>query len=331
MEIRPEKEVLRVDKLRKGWDVPAVWITTLVGVLISVVAAHLTYLSEKEKNSVQFNREAENQLSAFGRQIEVDLAVIQPIVAYFKSSSFVNRVQFQSFCKNIQYEGYSMKALSWIPRVPHSLRAQYENEAENDNVPEYHFTERQKGKFVTAGKREEYYPFYYIAPLSKNEVKPGFDLASDPILQAVLMQSRDSGKMTASAPIDLLPENNENNVSFLVVAPIYQGAVNNVAERREQLKGYISAVFDVQDIVSQALFQVDTGVFEIMLHLFDGKVRIYPSLEDHSIHEHFKMLKMAADFQVEKDINIAGRRWMCSASRPTDLFVARFGFVNAGH
>lgn len=299
-----------MNQLRKGWNTTSVWITLIVGILLPGIAAYLNYSLTNEKTVAVFHREAENQVSALKKQIEVDLAIMLPTVGFFNSSNFVNRDEFHVFWQNAKVKDSSMKALSWIPRVPHSLRAKFEDEANSSGLPDFRFIEQQKGKLITADTREEYYPVYYIEPLLNNKAALGFDLASSPTRRAMLMQARDSGKMTASAPIVLVQDTKKKRFSFLVVAPIYQDPATNITERQGNLQGFISAVFDVQNIVSQALSQLDTGMFAINLHLFDDGEIIYPAVAEHTAPEHFEMKAMTVGLHVEKEINVAGRQWM---------------------
>ena len=299
-----------MNRLRKRWESTAGALTIIIGVLLSGITAYLNYQLISDKTVAEFHREAENQVSALEKQIEVDLAILPPTVGFFKSSNFVDRDEFHAFVQNIKVADRSMKALSWIPRVSHSLRTQFEDEANSSGLFDFRFTELQNGELVTADTREEYFPVYYIEPPINNKAALGFDLASNPIRRAMLMQARDSGVMTASAPIILVQDTEKRHFSFLFVTPIYHGSTTNISERHENLKGFISAVFDVRNIVEQALSELDTGLFEINLHLYDDGEIIYPSIADHSSQEHLEMETMAAGLHVEKEIYVAGRPWL---------------------
>ena len=71
----------------------------------------------------------------------------------------------------------SIQAIEWIPRVPFEGRAFREAEAWQDGFTAFCFTEYDKdGRLVSAGRRAEYFPVFYVEPYEGNEIALGFVL-----------------------------------------------------------------------------------------------------------------------------------------------------------
>ena len=64
--------------------------------------------------------------------------------------------------------------------MPEDLRQRYESEARRDGFRALQFTDTSDGRMGPAGKREEYFPVYFVEPFKGNEKALGFDLASNP-------------------------------------------------------------------------------------------------------------------------------------------------------
>jgi CHASE1-domain containing sensor protein len=59
---------------------------------------------------------------------------------------------------------------------------------------------------VPASSRVEYFPVFYVEPYSGNELALGFNLASNSVRRAAITHSRKTGKLTATARVTLVQE-----------------------------------------------------------------------------------------------------------------------------
>ena len=91
----------------------------------------------------------------------------------------------------------------------------------------------------------ERFPIRYIEPRNSNQDAIGFDHAGTPERVEAFNRARDSGEVTASAPIMLVPG---GKIGILVYAPVYAGGAlpqgASVAQRRERLKGFAVGVIE---------------------------------------------------------------------------------------
>lgn len=77
-----------------------------------------------------------------------------------------------------------------------------------------------------AAQRAEYFPVYYVEPLTGNEAAVGFDLASNSTRLEALEISRDTGKMVSTGRITLVQETHQQ-YGFLILRPVYRNGTSN--------------------------------------------------------------------------------------------------------
>ncbi|MBF0468725.1 MAG: response regulator, partial [Desulfamplus sp.] len=187
-----------------------------------------------------------------------------------------------------------IKALEWIPRVADSERTKYEKTAKDDGLTDFRITEHQKEvednykdkdlnkdkdpkgnqqdvkdknnqQMVTAGKRSEYYPVYFVEPIKGNEKALGFDLASNAIRKQTLNDSMESGKILATARIKLVQETYDR-FGIVIFVPVYSGEPSNSFEGLEKLHGFVTGVFSISSIMERAIKQLNEAEVDFELH-----------------------------------------------------------------
>ncbi len=133
------------------------------------------------------------------------------------------------------------------------------------------------------------------------------------------MRARDTGNPTATAPIHLVQEP-DNQLGFVVYQPVYNcsaGEIATPALRRATLIGFASAVFRLQDLVRSA--EVDLVREGLRVRIADesaGAGSIYSS-GDLSANT-----SKAAEMLVgSASLDVAGRQWKLILV-PTDTFIA---------
>lgn len=233
-----------------------------------IFAVHL-YVKKAEQQRVQleFERHAAILDRTLTHSLDRYLDVLHAIAGFYDASAnVVGRAGFRTFAARFFASHPGLQALEWIPRVRDDERDAYVQAARRDAGREdqpyvrdllqaFTITElRSQDVMVSADRRAEYFPAFYIEPMVGNVAALGFDLASNPTRLAALNAARDTGQLVASARTTLLQES-ERQYGFLVFAPIYRAGLrpSSVEERRRTLDGFALAVFRVDDIVDAAL------------------------------------------------------------------------------
>jgi diguanylate cyclase (GGDEF)-like protein len=141
----------------------------------------------------------------------------------------------------------ALAATAYIPLVRDAARERYERGAG------FRILERSRlGALRPARQRERYFPLTYVATRSDPDLSTpyGFDVASDPVRAARLLDARDSGESSATRVIRLPLGGTGINVFH----PVYRDGAptGTAAERRAALTGFALGSFRVDDLAAAA-------------------------------------------------------------------------------
>ena len=169
-----------------------------VGALLSILVFNLIKSNQTKTWENEFSNLVQKEMILLIGKLEVNMQVLLGVRSLFNSSVHVDREEFKTFVAPILERNSFIQALEWIPRVPDSLRSEFEEGARKEGYPDFGFQELSKEKVLTrANSRLEYFPVYYLEPLEGNQAALGFDLASNEVRKKSLLESRDSGKAAA--------------------------------------------------------------------------------------------------------------------------------------
>jgi len=127
------------------------------------------------------------------------------------------------------------------------------------------FTQRMRAqgnpdfKIWPEGAREEYAVNALVEPFGPAIARArGFDLMSEPTRRRAVERARDTGTMSMSGRVRLLPDTTPNpRPALLLFVPVYRrdSAPDSIAERRAALVGYVTAALHVDTVVAGVLKQ----------------------------------------------------------------------------
>lgn len=240
--------------LSRRWSL-TMTILLCVGVVLSVTAFY--YIRKQEMIRLQFVLESRSLDYAedIQRGIDRSLEIVDAVGIFCSHEKKLERQEFSRFVKGFLPRHEEIQALEWIPRVSDQERAFYEKAAQKQGLPDFRFTEQKsKGVMIRAAKRKEYFPVYYLEPLSGNESAAGFDLASNPLRLRTMESSRDSGGMLAAGRITLVQETGEQ-YGLLIFSPVYgiEKLHETVEDRRKNLTGFALGVFRIGDFIDKTI------------------------------------------------------------------------------
>jgi CHASE1-domain containing sensor protein len=225
-----------------------------------------------------------------------------------------------------------LQALEWIPRVEGSARSRFERLARADGIHNFNFIEPQPdGSMGIAAEREEYFPVFYVEPLSGNEQAIGYNLRSNPVRLAALCEARDTRRIVASARVRLV-QGKGDQYGTLVFAPVYNLPMpQDVIDRRKSLRGFVLAVLRTGDFISVASFgsQKLDAPHLVNVYLFDmtapaSEQQLYPSMPGVNPETLTSGLHADAAFEM------GGRSWLLVATpgRNTEVRRSRPGHAS---
>lgn len=272
---------------------------------------------ETEEITAKFSLDASEAVSEFAGGVS-DQHGLLSLKAFFVASDAVDRRQFGEFSAYLLDGHPFIRAIEWIPRVPHSKRGLFEAAARRDGFRGFRFTERTSGGELTGARgRAEYYPVYFVEPYEGNEAALGFDLASEPRRLAALEAARDTGNPSATSRIVLVQER-ENGYGFLVFMPLYEkdAPTGSAEERRKALRGFVLGVINIGDMfesmfrrrpldMDMHLYDESAPAGEQLLHFYPSRTRKGPAV---SAQEDMDALRTGIYY--EESFDVAGRRWL---------------------
>jgi PAS domain S-box-containing protein len=268
---------------------------------------------ERDRLQSMLSNRASERAQLLRTEVLRSMEALRSIASLITTTGDVNRKTFRDFVQSALTEQPDLQALGWTPRVPRDARARYEAAAQADGWPNFEFTEKNaQGKSVRAADRAEYFPVYYVEPVKTNYPAVGFELDSEVFRRTAMQQARRSGLAVATSPIRLVQES-DNQLGFVVYLPIYgKLMVASGAPRDNDLTGFASAVFRIQDLVRPLMQDLASEGLE---------VQVFDSSEGGRSVFHLDTPAVSAGIEGTAELSVAGRRWLV-VLRPAPEFVA---------
>ncbi|HKB89929.1 MAG TPA: CHASE domain-containing protein [Opitutaceae bacterium] len=240
------------------------WVL-LVGAALSLAAFKMLRDAESDRLTLEFKRGAD----AVGRLVERTLveqeAVLHTLRILFNNSAGVSRQQFSDAATELINRHVGVQSLEWVPRVKASERAEYEQRAREAGLTDFQFTERASLTEVRrAADASEYFPVYYLEPYAPNKRALGFNLRTG-ITWPALLDAAEKDTLTASGRVPLLDNRSHPSYGYIMQIPVYEKTgLTNPVDRINGLRGYILAVFRIEDILDDLLDRQGQPGFDVL-------------------------------------------------------------------
>jgi len=241
-------------------NLPAV-IVFGIGFCLTVIAFQATRNLYRSVAEQDFDRQASHYALALNKATQRHVELMGAAADLLeKSSAATARWDLFSFSSEwlSYYPGY--QALAWVPVVPESEREAYVRRAEADGLRGFEFTELTgTGIVVSAARRPQHLPLYFIEPYEGNEPLLGFDLASVPELRNALNRIGRNGRMEVIDWKDPRGGDYQDRETLLLVQPIFKagtglGAEDSVVGPR----GYVIGLIGIDKLFGTTLREFTT-------------------------------------------------------------------------
>ncbi|WP_051201959.1 diguanylate cyclase domain-containing protein [Ferrimonas senticii] len=256
----------------------------------------------------QFELDIRERALALHRDISLNLEGLHALSVLFAQGqpSFAD---FNREAEKILTRHPDIHALEWIPKITAEQRQTWQQH-NRQHYPDFQITQRQsQGRMVVAAERAVHFPVAYVVPLQGNEAALGFDLASNQTRMQTLQQSQDTGQPLASASINLVQAQGQQQ-GILAFLPIYRGNPRTVSARRQQLLGFVLAVYRIGDIVARSALYRDSA--HLQLTLTDVSDSGHSQQIFAAPLAHAQQLSESLSYQLQLP-DIWGRRWQLQA------------------
>ena len=249
---------LRPAEVWRGRRVP---ITLVMVTTFALFTAIVIYSTQKanERIRFQFEKDSSAMIAAVEKSLLTHLNVLSSLKSFYSASDGVSREEFRTFVAQSFDSFHGVQALSWNPRILASERDAFERSVQQDGYRSFHISElSHDNKLVKAGNRQEYVAVSYIEPYLGNESAFGYDVYSDPVRKAAIERARDTGEIAITQRVNLV-QVADGQYGVLAFMPIYRNnlASKTLAERRENIAGYVVAALKMEDVIAAALENIN--------------------------------------------------------------------------
>jgi diguanylate cyclase (GGDEF)-like protein len=244
------------------------------GLLLSLAAALAVGRWESSVAEAEFAGAAKNQAIILQNGVSEYLARLVALKTLFESSNRnVTRGEFERFIGQMFADHPGLVRVSWIPRVKHDERAEYEKAGVEDGIAGYRFRSlTAEGAVVPAPESDEYYPVYYSTEPRTAPIY-GFNVASDPVRLAAIERARDNDAI-ATLPAHRRHVQAGNPRGIIVSIPVYAkgSSRSSVADRRRDLSGFVSGVFELSRLLNTIVATAPTSGLDLHVYASDGSL-----------------------------------------------------------
>jgi len=246
----------------------------LLGFAILVVMSRSLYLEESKSIELEFQSEINRLASAFEREVTLNLEILYTLKTAITVFPDIDGEKFQALTQNLLQRSTAIKAFALAPLISAENLTAFESEQQRLN-PGLRLVERNaEGQLVAVSDRPWYVPVQYIQPIHKNQSALGFDLASEQHRLTALGLARESGRMVATAGINLV-QIPHDQLGFLVFAPLYHGDPQSPEQRLEAHFGFINGVFTLKALANRSIgLQADSNILLRILDVTDGGAQV---------------------------------------------------------
>lgn len=217
-------------------------------VLLTVLVGVLYHEATEERDVGRFELAVQTMEDRIGARLDTYVALLFATRGFMEASRLVEADEFRRFVSEAEiatrYPG--LQGIGYTRRFAWSDRASVE--AEVRAVGQAGF------RVWPETPRAEGHAIVFLEPLDRrNRVAIGYDMATDPVRRDAMERARDTGGPAASGPVVLLQEiDQDRQMGFLVYVPLYAGGMvpSTLAERREQIAGFVYSPLRVEDFMA---------------------------------------------------------------------------------
>ena len=238
------------------WNMRPVVLGVPMLIVLAVIAAG--YLAVSKWEIAEEDKALRNHAERLIKRLEQRFIAHEEALASLKRlievTPDMNYAQFEYFTRITLRENPDIFALSFNPYVRQQDRGKTEHAmALATQKPDFEIKERDAQRGLSrAGNRADYVVVGYIAPLEGNRSAIGYDINSEPIRQDAIRRARQSLRLSVTAPVQLVQEN-QKRVGALLLHPAYATTLSSGSPESDGLlMGFAVAVIKLDQMTEIA-------------------------------------------------------------------------------
>nr|WP_281364030.1 EAL domain-containing protein [Tepidicella baoligensis] len=241
----------------------------LIGVMFyQINASHQRVLAN------QFDQSGQELAQRLQRRLDVQTDSVEAIAKLMELAPHMSQADFESATQPWLHRYPGTQNFGWSPLITRERRLAYEQGAVDPGMPGYAIMGRDwEGRISPAAQADSHLPITWVAPLESNRSVLGLDVSVLPATAAAVRATVENQRPAVTEGIRLVQESGEQRgvVMYLAVFeprhaddPMHPGA--------RGLKGVVSSVFRMDDVLEAALGRIDPQ--QIALCLYDPSARV---------------------------------------------------------
>jgi signal transduction histidine kinase len=338
---KTQENILPARRMRHGTVLP--WLVLAIGIPASILLFGHLQDAVEDLAQLRFERNASDVKHVIEARVRSYSDVLYGLQALFATQDSISRAQFRQFVDSLdlkrRYPGFDV--VNYAVHVSEKDKKRFEEAVRRDTS----IDRRGYPRFSIRppGTRAEYFVMVYVEPMTGFEYAFGLDLGANPgiadpqALAAIMRESRDSGKLTASG-LPIRVRGATEYVGLAMRVPVYRSGrpTATVQQRRTAYLGSVGAGFNVTNLMRGVLNE-DTATY-LRFRLYDagsanGEVPAPAAskkwlLFDSSQLDHASSARSATDhpdslFTHVLPMEVGGRNWEVHFSARKDMIIER--------
>lgn len=232
---------------------PIMILLIFIALLLSMRLGYFLYALESKNIQIEFQKDVTTNSLSIERELVIINDAVISLKNFFDNSHSVETEEFRNFSTAILRMHSDIKTLSWLRKLPHSDRKDYDGNAHYFEQ-QLSVTERNNDQQMIAAKhRDVYFPVTYVEPIAGNESTFGFDVGSTIARRQTLDRAIVTGKIAMTPSVTLVQETTAKK-GFFIVAPVFKKSTQQSSHGSlNKLEGFVMSIFVAEELVLNAL------------------------------------------------------------------------------
>ncbi|RQO62409.1 hypothetical protein DBR47_03995 [Paucibacter sp. KBW04] len=257
------------------------------GLAITWQLYRTTLTAEELKSHERLDGASRAVLDAFDLELTRAVEAVSAAGLMVSAQEQLQRDSWRDYVRQVRRRLPQIDAMEWLPKVEHAQLHEFETLAQNLGMDNFVLMEQPKnGMLQRAQHRASYLPRLFVEP--PDQALIGLDVSQDPVRTEPALLARDSGRSVASAAFsefcghsadnEAETEHDSPNVPsaqhrcFAITTAVFgKSERNTLSERRAHVKGYVSAIVDIDRLFQEAAQRARAAHLELRVYDVSGE------------------------------------------------------------
>lgn len=295
-------QVLNLSK--KTW--PA-WAVLGIALLATVFVSLQVKKSIEQDAIRQFAFTSDQVTLKIKERLDAYSLILRGGAALFGASISVGRHEWRSYVETLNVEKTvpGVQGIGFAQAIAADQLASHIAAIRAEGFPAY--------AVRPAGERDFYSAIIYLEPFRDRNLNAfGYDMWSEPVRRAAMLQARDSGEIALSGKVELVQESGrQNQAGFLMYFPVYRNGwpTGTMEQKRAALFGWAYSPYRMNDLMGGILHDWENREGKaVHLEIYDG-LQVTPAtllLDTKANHT----AEVNSQFYQQRTIDFNGHAWL---------------------